>query len=129
MTFTFNANIHNETTGQPATIGELGCSTPIPLGCLDLTEVFVNLYATTSVFDQFGNASSQFPDPTVASVIVSPANFPTLAKLNPPPTFTGSPNPVTGGPPAPCMPDEAGNCPLLQGGDNPITNDPNQSND
>jgi hypothetical protein len=115
--FNFNANIHNETTGQTATIAQLGCSAPTPGGCLDLTEVFVNLFATTSVFDQSGNASSQFPDPTTGPVIVSPATFPTLAKLNPPPTFTGSPNPVTGGPPAPCTPNGDGSCPDLAGGD------------
>jgi hypothetical protein len=123
QTFMFNANIHNEVTGQAATITELGCSTPMPLSCLDLTEVFVNLFAPTATFTPDGNASSLIPDPTVAPVIVNPANFPTLAKLNPPPTFTGSPNPVTGGPPAPCTPDsESGTCPPLAGGD-PIGGD------
>jgi hypothetical protein len=116
QTLVFNANIHNETTGQPATIAKLGCSTAMPVSCLDLTEVFVNLFATTAAFTPDGNASSQFPDPTVGPVIVNPADFPTLAKLNPPPTFTGSPNPVTGGPPAGCTPDEAGNCPTPVGG-------------
>jgi len=100
----------------------------MPLGCLDLTEVFVNLYATTSAFDTDGNASSTSPDSTVVSTIVNPVNFPTLAKLKPPPTFTGTINPLTGMP-SPCTPDEGGNCPPLAGGDNPITGDPNQSND
>jgi hypothetical protein len=117
-TFMFNANVHNTVTGQTATIAELGCTTPMPLSCLDLTEVFVNLYATTAAFTPSGSASSEFPDPTVGPVIVNPANFPTLAKLSPLPTFTGSPNPVNGGPPAPCTPDsETGNCPPLAGGD------------
>jgi hypothetical protein len=131
VTFSFNANIHNETTGQTVTsTAQMGCTTPLPLSCLDLSEVFTNLYATTAAFTPDGFLSSQFPDPTVGPVIVNPANFPTLANLNPPPTFTGSPNPVTGGAPAPCTPDsETGNCPPLAGGDNPITGNSNQSND
>jgi hypothetical protein len=110
----------------------LGCTTPVAFSCLDLSEVFVNLYATTAAFTPDGFLSSQFPDPTVGPVIVDPANFPTLANLSPPPTFSGTPtNPVTGGI-TPCNPhtvDEGGNCPPLAGGDNPITGNANQSND
>jgi hypothetical protein len=82
----------------------------MPLSCLDLTEVFVNLYATTAAFTPSGTASSQSPDPTVGPVIVNPANFPTLAKLSPPPTFTGFTQ-------IPCTPFEGTTCPPLAGGD------------
>jgi hypothetical protein len=116
-TLVFSSNIHTTSPGGAATLGQLTCMTPIPQGCLDITEVFVNLYATTAFFDQSGSATSQSPDPTVPSTIVDPAFFPTLASLSPPPTFSGSPNPVTGGPPAPCAPKNNGKCPPLAGGD------------
>jgi hypothetical protein len=82
--------------------------------------VFGDLYATTAAFDTFGNANSQSPEGTVGSQIVDPANFPSAHKLNPPLTFVGSPNPVSGGPPGPaaCIPDsETGICPAANGGD------------
>jgi hypothetical protein len=116
-TLVFSTSIHATSPGGLATLGQLECTTPIPQGCLDITEVFVNTYATTSFFDQSGNATSQSPDPTVPPTIVEPAFFPTLVNLSPPPTFTGAPNPVTGGPPAPCTPKNNGKCPPLAGGD------------
>jgi hypothetical protein len=118
---TFDANIHNKVTGATATLQDLACTTPIPFGCLDLTEVFINLYAPTVFFSPDGGAdTANNTDPTVPLLFVNPANFPSMANLSPPPTFTGAlTNPVTGGVTA-CNPstvDEAGNCPPLAGGD------------
>jgi hypothetical protein len=123
-TFNFNANIHNETTGQPATLQQLTCSSAMPLDCLDLTEVGVDLYAPTFAFgppngNGISSASSQFPDPTANNPIANPANFPILAHLNPPPTFMATPNPTYGGVFA-CTPQSGDSgfvCPALMGGD------------
>jgi hypothetical protein len=117
QSITFDANIHNETTGQPATLDQLTCAVAIQFGCLDITEVFVNLYAPTYFFSPDGNASTT--DPTVPLVFVNPANFPTLAKLKPPPTFVAAANPLYGGVFA-CTPqsvDSSFVCPPLAGGD------------
>jgi hypothetical protein len=120
QSITFDANIHNKTTGQTATLDQLTCATPIPFGCLDLTEVFVNLYAPTVFFPKSGFADTgNNTDPTVGPVLVNPANFPTLAKLEPPPTFAAAPNPLYGGVFA-CAPQSSDSglvCPPLAGGD------------
>jgi hypothetical protein len=118
-TLVFNTDIHTTSPGGLATLQQLGCAHSIPQGCLDITEVFVNTYATTSFFDTSGNASTLSPDGNVPPTLVNPAFFPTLANLSPPPTFNGSPNPVTGSlTPAPCTPKKgSGKCPPLAGGD------------
>jgi hypothetical protein len=115
---TFKANIINTTTGQPAMLRDLQCDTPMTLSCLTITPVFGDLFAAT--FD-FSTSGGNPVDTTVASQIINPANFPTIQKLNPPLTFTGtSTNPVTGGV-TPCDPStvdsDSGACPPLASGD------------
>ena len=90
----FTSDILDKSTGQPATLADLACSLPTPLGCLDLTYVFSDLLAISSAFDfrdKTGNlsANSQLPDQGVQSTIVDPANFPSVANLIPPLTVTG----------------------------------------
>jgi hypothetical protein len=128
-TFVFSTDIHTTSPGGLASLGQLECASGMPpqfpQQCLDITEVFVNTYATTSYFSQDGNAagSQTTLDPFVLPTIVNPAFFPTLASLSPPPTFNGTPNSVTGGPPAPCTPNlKNGKCPKLAGG-NPFGGD------
>jgi len=122
----FETNIHTTSPGGAATLSQLECTTTptFPQECLDITEVFVNVYATTSFLDNTGKASSQTTlDPTIPPTIVDPAFFPTLAVVSPPPTFSGTPNSVTGGPPAACTPNpKNGKCPKLAGG-NPFGGD------
>jgi hypothetical protein len=120
QSISFNANIHNQVTGQTATLQDLACTTPIPFGCLDLTEVFINLYAPTVFFSPDGSAdTANDTDSTVPPVLVQPADFPTMAKLRPPPTFTAASNPLYGGVFA-CTPQSSDSgfvCPELAGGD------------
>jgi hypothetical protein len=119
-TLVFETNIHTTSPGGSATVSQLECQTTptVPQQCLDITEVFTNTYATTNFLDNTGNAGTQTSlDPTIPPTFVDPAFFPTLAGLSPPPTFSGSPNPVNGGPPAPCTPNpKNGKCPKLAGG-------------
>jgi hypothetical protein len=87
----FKGNVPGHTAGQTATMADLGCTTPSPQSCLDLTYVFNTLVATTSFFgpaDKNGNSTTdaQLPDDTVPAVIVDPHNFPTL---DPNATFVG----------------------------------------
>ncbi len=90
----FTLDIINKTTGQLAMLNDLACTPPASLHCLDLTYVFSDLLATSSAFavrDNTGNltANPQLPDEGVISTIVDPANFPSVANLNPPLTFNG----------------------------------------
>ena len=90
----FSLDIINKSTGQPAALSDLACSLPNPQACFDLTYVFSDLLATSSALnfrDKTGNlsANSQLPDLGVASTIVDPSNFPSVANLNPPLTVTG----------------------------------------
>ena len=90
ITFTSDI-VFKSNPSQLATMADLGCVTPSLQNCLDLTYVFGSLHGITSFFgrpDNTGNATanSQFPDDTVPSVIVNPADFPTL---NPNQTFVG----------------------------------------
>lgn len=109
-TLFFTTDIIDKKTGQPATLTQLGCPTPTdPTECLDITFVFSDLYATTSAFDQFGNANSQFPGSTAPSVVVDPDDFANIAGLGL--TFTGfTQTPCTLG-------EEEESCPSLAGGD------------
>ena len=95
ITFTtdivFKGNVPGHTAGQPATMADLGCTTPSANGCLDLTYVFNTLVETTSFFgpaDSKGNSTTdaQLPDDTVLAVIADPHDFPTL---DPNATFVG----------------------------------------
>ena len=91
--FSFTLNLINK-SGSPVTLADLVCTLPNPLQCLDLTYVFSDLLAISSAFDfrdQTGNlsANSQLPDPGVPSRIVDPTDFPSVANLKPPLTFTG----------------------------------------
>jgi hypothetical protein len=118
--FTFQANIVNKNTGSPATLAELTCPSTATLECLDLTYVFSDLFATTSVFqvrDKSGNltANSQFPDATVPSTIVNPTDFP---GLDPNQVFVGFRD--TG-----CKPDSTSlSCPSAAHGGEPTAADP-----
>jgi hypothetical protein len=105
---TFMLNIMNTTTGQPATLDELTCDTPMAQGCLTITPVFGDLFAITFDFNSSGFASASSVDTTVISQIIDPANFPTIHNLNPPLTFIGSTQ-------TPCT--SEGDCPPLAGGE------------
>jgi len=96
-TFSFSVVITNQNTGGVATLSDLQCVTPVPLQCLNLTYVFGDLHATTSFFAPSTStsltANSNAPDVTVPSVLVNPADFPSIASLSPPyPPFMGSGN-------------------------------------
>jgi hypothetical protein len=110
----FTSDIIAKSTGQPVTLAQLACTPPAAQQCLDLTYVFSDLLATTSAFvagDKSGNltANSQLPDAGVTSAIVNPANFPSVANLSPPLTFTGFTQIA-------CTPTKSG-CPPLAHGD------------
>jgi hypothetical protein len=65
----------------------------------------IAFFATTGNFENTVNgvqASTQFPDPTTAAVVLNASGGPADTS-----TFTGTPNPITGVP-AGCTPDEAG---------------------
>jgi len=111
----FTSDIINKSTGLQATLTQLECTPPAPLGCLDLTYAFSDLLATSSAFvaDQktgVPTASSQLPDTGVPATIVDPRNFPSVANLVPPLTVTGftqTPCTLTG---------TSKNCPTKLGG-------------
>ncbi len=90
--FSFTSDIINQSTHQPATLDDLACTPPAPQGCLELTFVFSDLLATSSAFVGGGgelSANSQFPDAGTPSTIVDPADFPSVANLQPPLALTG----------------------------------------
>lgn len=111
--FSFTSDIIEKGTGRSATLDELGCTPPAPKGCLNFTLVFSDLLATSSAFVGGGGeltANSQFPDAGVGATIVDPADFPSVANLNPPLTlggFTQTPCTLVG---------ESQICPPLAGG-------------
>lgn len=112
----FTSDIINKSTGAEATLADLTCTPPAP-NCTDLTYVFSDLLATSSalaVRDKSGTvtANSQLPDSGVSSTIVDPANFPSVANLNPPLTLASPiqpPIPCTASSPAACPPQRGGN--------------------
>jgi hypothetical protein len=111
----FTSDIIAKSNHQPATLAQLQCTPPAPGQCLDLTFAFSDLLATTSAFvggatNGTLTANSQFPDAGVSATIVDPAEFPSVANLSPPLTFTGTTE--TG-----CTPTNSGACPPLQHGD------------
>jgi hypothetical protein len=110
----FTSDIIAKNSQLPATPAQLACTPPAPLQCLDLTYAFSDLLATSSAFvidTKTGDltANSQLPDAGVPSTIVNPANFPSVANLKPPLTFTGFTQ-------TPCTPTTSG-CPPLAHGD------------